>query len=97
MNAYQKDKVERSLTLLRYLQAVASEVQEHCKKHRRETHTICTQELINQLADGQLLYIVERKHDNKDKQYEAVRFNECLRLLILDLETELRLMGGKEL
>lgn len=96
VNAYQKAKVERSLALLRYLQSLALEVREHCKKHVRETLTVCTKELVECLARGELLYVVERKHTNKETTYDAVPFDQLLRDLIATLEQELEVMGGSD-
>ena len=94
MNAYQRAKVECSLTLLRYLQVLVLEVREHCKKHVREAHTVCVAELVGRLAKGQLLYVVERKHTNKETTYDAVPFEDILKDLIAALENELGVMGG---
>lgn len=96
MNAFQKAKVEASLTLLKYLQALLSEAQAHCLKHRRENLTVCTAELVSQIADGEVLHVIRKKHTNKERVYEAKNLNALLNELISSLESELGVLGGRD-
>jgi len=49
-----KDRLERSVVLLRYVLVLLEEVGRHCKEHKSETHTLMVHCLVRNLAADHL-------------------------------------------
>jgi len=96
MNAYQQDKLKRSLTLLRYLASLLQEARDYCRTHRRESHTVCVSELIERLCTDELVAVFRKKPSNNSKDSNLAELRPLaayLAELIQQLEQEVGIMG----
>lgn len=96
MNAFQREKLQRSLVLLRYLANLLKEMREHCKSHRRDTMTKCVEELVERMCADEFVGIFRRVHSNKTQEHNLVELRPLSTLLAeltRQLEEELGVMG----
>lgn len=96
VNAYQKEKVKRSLDLLRTMLGFHNELREFCRKNHKQPMTVCVGELVRRCADDDLVFVVRRTHTNGQEDYEAIGFEVAIKRLQEDLKEELRVLGKED-